>query len=270
MASKPFSFMIISTAGLLLYYTFTYSCLIHLCLFMSALMSLSTLLQVGHSAFEDQGNGSPNDFRSLFKDIFDNDNLLHDMDFFSLEPSFMEAVQGCAKTVTFPAAVACGSGVPPGTRPEAYFHANWPQLGCILVRIVVVTVKLFWSDYLKQAGLYKRNISEPSSYDGVYNSKIQPKSLIGCLVRYARQLQTAPSIHFYFAVRMAIFSGFLNCFFPCSSSQQVSDDVVGGSSNKEPSSKDSKKGKSKSSSLSSSGAPIVVPYFPHNSSLSLL
>ncbi|CAL9003895.1 unnamed protein product [Prunus brigantina] len=55
---------------------------------------------------------------------------------------------------------------------------------------------------------------------------------------------------------MAIFSGFLNCFFPCSSSHQVSDDA-GGSCNKEPSSKDSKKGKSKSSSSSSSGAPIV-------------
>ncbi|PQQ14120.1 chaperone protein dnaJ GFA2 mitochondrial [Prunus yedoensis var. nudiflora] len=58
---------------------------------MSALMSSSTLLQVGHSAFEDQGNGSPNDFRNLFKDIFDND--------VSLEPSFVEAVEGCAKTV---------------------------------------------------------------------------------------------------------------------------------------------------------------------------
>ncbi|ONI20286.1 hypothetical protein PRUPE_2G007000 [Prunus persica] len=69
MASKPFSFMIISTAGLLL----RIPCLIHFCLFMSALMSLSTLLQVGHSAFEDQGNGSPNDFRNLSKDIFDND-----------------------------------------------------------------------------------------------------------------------------------------------------------------------------------------------------
>ncbi|BFG20123.1 hypothetical protein CerSpe_063970 [Prunus speciosa] len=57
------------------------------------------IVKVGHSAFEDQGNGSPNDFRNLFKDIFDND--------VSLEPSFVEAVEGCAKTVTFPAAVAC-------------------------------------------------------------------------------------------------------------------------------------------------------------------
>ncbi|KAB2594678.1 chaperone protein dnaJ 1 [Pyrus ussuriensis x Pyrus communis] len=41
----------------------------------------------------------------------------------TLELSFMETVQGCAKTVSFQAAVACeacgGSGVPPGTRPES-------------------------------------------------------------------------------------------------------------------------------------------------------
>ncbi|ERN10850.1 hypothetical protein AMTR_s00027p00246570 [Amborella trichopoda] len=40
----------------------------------------------------------------------------------SLEISFMEAVQGCTKTVTFQTAVPCetcdGTGVPPGTRPE--------------------------------------------------------------------------------------------------------------------------------------------------------
>lgn len=42
---------------------------------MPALMSLSTLFQVGHDAFEDQGNGFPNDFRNPFKDIFD-DNVM--------------------------------------------------------------------------------------------------------------------------------------------------------------------------------------------------
>ncbi|XP_008231339.1 PREDICTED: chaperone protein dnaJ GFA2, mitochondrial [Prunus mume] len=86
--------------------------------------------EVGHAAFEDQGNGFPNDFRNPFKDIFD-DNIFNifrqnfggqDIKV-SLELSFMEAVQGCSKTVTFPAAVACedcgGSGVPPGTRPES-------------------------------------------------------------------------------------------------------------------------------------------------------
>ncbi|ERN13326.1 hypothetical protein AMTR_s00041p00094410 [Amborella trichopoda] len=40
----------------------------------------------------------------------------------SLEISFMEAVQGCTKTVTFQTAVPCetcdGTGVPPGTRPK--------------------------------------------------------------------------------------------------------------------------------------------------------
>ncbi|KAH0981506.1 hypothetical protein GBA52_008683 [Prunus armeniaca] len=86
--------------------------------------------EVGHAAFEDQGNGFPNDFRNPFKDIFD-DNIFNifrqnfggqDIKV-SLELSFMEAVQGCSKTVSFPAAVACedcgGSGVPPGTRPES-------------------------------------------------------------------------------------------------------------------------------------------------------
>ncbi|KAL6288429.1 hypothetical protein ACE6H2_005939 [Prunus campanulata] len=57
---------------------------------------------------------------------------------------------------------------------------------------------------------------------------------------------------------MAIFSSILNCFMPLSNSQ-VSDDA--GGSAKAPSLKESKKSKSKSSS----GAPIIVSYFPHNS-----
>ncbi|CAL9084776.1 unnamed protein product [Musa textilis] len=40
----------------------------------------------------------------------------------SLEISFMEAVQGCTKIVTFQSAVTCescgGAGIPPGTKPE--------------------------------------------------------------------------------------------------------------------------------------------------------
>ncbi|VVA20395.1 PREDICTED: chaperone dnaJ GFA2 mitochondrial [Prunus dulcis] len=62
---------------------------------------------VGHSAFEDQGNGSPNDFRNLFKDIFDNDVEV----VFLLAPDLnhVSAVKGLA-----------------------------------------------WRDYLKQAGLYKK------------------------------------------------------------------------------------------------------------------
>ncbi|CAL9074257.1 unnamed protein product [Musa textilis] len=47
----------------------------------------------------------------------------------SLEISFMEAVQGCTKTITFQAPVNCracgGSRVPPGTRPETC----WPCRG---------------------------------------------------------------------------------------------------------------------------------------------
>ncbi|KAH0981523.1 hypothetical protein GBA52_008700 [Prunus armeniaca] len=64
---------------------------------------------------------------------------------------------------------------------------------------------------------------------------------------------------------MAIFSPILNCFMPLSNSQ-VSDDA--GGSAKAPSLKESKKSKSKPSS--SSGAPIIVSYFPHNSYRSLL
>ncbi|KAM1064651.1 hypothetical protein ACFX15_028113 [Malus domestica] len=85
--------------------------------------------QMGHDAYENQGNGFPNDFRNPFKDIFD-ENIFNifrqnggqDIKV-TLELSFMEAVQGCAKTVSFQAAVPCeacgGSGVPPGTRPES-------------------------------------------------------------------------------------------------------------------------------------------------------
>ncbi|EXB93785.1 Chaperone protein dnaJ 1 [Morus notabilis] len=87
--------------------------------------------EVGHAAFEDnEGNGFPNDFRNPFTDIF-NDNIFNmfrqnlggsDIKV-ALELSFMEAVQGCTKTVSFQAEVPCescgGSGVPPGTRPES-------------------------------------------------------------------------------------------------------------------------------------------------------
>ncbi|XP_065042321.1 chaperone protein dnaJ GFA2, mitochondrial-like isoform X3 [Musa acuminata AAA Group] len=53
----------------------------------------------------------------------------------SLEISFMEAVQGCTKTITFQAPVNCracgGSGVPPGTRPETC----WRCRGSGMVRL---------------------------------------------------------------------------------------------------------------------------------------
>ncbi|XP_050385282.1 chaperone protein dnaJ GFA2, mitochondrial [Argentina anserina] len=86
--------------------------------------------EVGHTAFEEQGSGFPNDFRNPFKDIFEDNIFNMFRQNFSgqdikipLELSFMEAVQGCTKTVTFQATVACeacgGSGVPPGTRPES-------------------------------------------------------------------------------------------------------------------------------------------------------
>ncbi|GMY22330.1 chaperone protein dnaJ GFA2, mitochondrial-like [Fagus crenata] len=87
--------------------------------------------QVGHEAYVQQGDGGfPNDFHNPFKDFF-RDNIFED--FFSrrlggedvkvsLELSFMEAVQGSTKTLTFQTHVACepcgGRGVAPGVKPE--------------------------------------------------------------------------------------------------------------------------------------------------------
>ncbi|XP_075643337.1 chaperone protein dnaJ GFA2, mitochondrial [Castanea sativa] len=87
--------------------------------------------QVGHEAYVQQGDGGvPNDFHNPFKDFF-RDNIFED--FFgrrlggedvkvSLELSFMEAVQGSTKTVTFQTHLPCepcgGRGVAPGVKPE--------------------------------------------------------------------------------------------------------------------------------------------------------
>uniref|UniRef100_A0A804PUL6 Uncharacterized protein n=1 Tax=Zea mays TaxID=4577 RepID=A0A804PUL6_MAIZE len=65
------------------------------------------------------GGGGMNDF---FRNIFgDRDFRGRDVKV-ALELSFMEAVQGCSKTVTFQTSVTCeicgGAGVPPGTTPE--------------------------------------------------------------------------------------------------------------------------------------------------------
>ncbi|KAL5714933.1 Chaperone protein dnaJ gfa2 [Ranunculus cassubicifolius] len=91
--------------------------------------------QVGHDAYEQHANGSapggpggPGGFNP-FKDIFDFINPFDgggfrlDLDVkVSLDLSFMEAVRGCSKTVTFEATLACedcgGTGHPPGTKPE--------------------------------------------------------------------------------------------------------------------------------------------------------
>uniref|UniRef100_A0A2N9F6R7 CR-type domain-containing protein n=1 Tax=Fagus sylvatica TaxID=28930 RepID=A0A2N9F6R7_FAGSY len=89
--------------------------------------------QVGHEAYVQQGDGGfPNDFHNPFKDFF-RDNIRFFEDFFSrrlggedvkvsLELSFMEAVQGSTKTLTFQTHVACepcgGRGVAPGVKPE--------------------------------------------------------------------------------------------------------------------------------------------------------
>ncbi|XVE74234.1 hypothetical protein DITRI_Ditri11bG0182200 [Diplodiscus trichospermus] len=72
--------------------------------------------QVGHEAFEQQQNSSGFSEEDFNPFKFSN---LHDI---AVELSFMEAVQGCSKTVTFQAPVLChacgGEGVPPGVKPE--------------------------------------------------------------------------------------------------------------------------------------------------------
>lgn len=97
--------------------------------------------QVGPDAFEQAsaGGGGAGPFNAggfdPFADIFGGGagadffkNIFRDRDFggqdikVSLEISFMEAVQGCTKTLNFQTAVPCaacgGNGAPPGTRPE--------------------------------------------------------------------------------------------------------------------------------------------------------
>ncbi|KHN49029.1 Chaperone protein dnaJ 1, mitochondrial [Glycine soja] len=90
--------------------------------------------QVGHDAYVNQestngfgGNSGFNPFEQMFRDhVTTYWTCLRKCIFcFSqtfIELSFMEAVRGCNKTITFQTEVLCntcgGSGVPPGTRPE--------------------------------------------------------------------------------------------------------------------------------------------------------
>ncbi|OMO80849.1 hypothetical protein COLO4_23907 [Corchorus olitorius] len=77
--------------------------------------------QVGHDAFEQQheNGGFSEDFNPF------NFSNFHDI---AIELSFMEAVQGCTKTLTFQAPVLCqacgGEGVPPGVKPERCQHCG--------------------------------------------------------------------------------------------------------------------------------------------------
>ncbi|KAI4333169.1 hypothetical protein L6164_018008 [Bauhinia variegata] len=89
--------------------------------------------QVGHDAYVNQqstgfgGNSGFNPFEQIFRDNEFVKSFFHqniggeDVKAF-VEISFMEAVQGCTKTVQFQTDIPCstcgGSGVPPGTRPE--------------------------------------------------------------------------------------------------------------------------------------------------------
>uniref|UniRef100_A0A2P2L3G4 Uncharacterized protein n=1 Tax=Rhizophora mucronata TaxID=61149 RepID=A0A2P2L3G4_RHIMU len=91
--------------------------------------------ELGHDAFEQQttngyqpgGPGFDNPFADFFRmdDIFGNvfKQKLGGQDVkVTIEISFMEAIQGCTKTVTFQTDLPCeacrGEGVPPGVRPE--------------------------------------------------------------------------------------------------------------------------------------------------------
>ncbi|KAG0486099.1 hypothetical protein HPP92_008194 [Vanilla planifolia] len=72
------------------------------------------------SPFDDFfSGGGMNDF---FKNIFRDRDFGGDDVKISLEISFMEAVQGCTKTLSFQSSLPCescgGSGMPPGTKPE--------------------------------------------------------------------------------------------------------------------------------------------------------
>ncbi|KAF5203912.1 chaperone protein DnaJ-like [Thalictrum thalictroides] len=99
----------------------------------------STYDQIGHDAFEQHSAGGDasgfhggfNPFEDLFKNSGGGMNDFFNMfrrDYggpdvkVTLELSFMEAVQGCSRSVTFQTDVSCddcgGTGVPPGTRPE--------------------------------------------------------------------------------------------------------------------------------------------------------
>jgi len=76
------------------------------------------------SGSDPAGQGFPqgNPFGDIFTDIFDNAYRGGQDVKVSVELSFMEAVQGCRKTVTYEADTFCGtcngSGVPPGTVPK--------------------------------------------------------------------------------------------------------------------------------------------------------
>ncbi|WVZ00271.1 hypothetical protein V8G54_026340 [Vigna mungo] len=89
--------------------------------------------QIGHNAYVNQqssgfgGDSGFNPFEQIFRDHDFVKSFFHqniggeDVKTF-IELSFMEAVRGCTKNVTFQTEVLCntcgGSGVPPGTRPE--------------------------------------------------------------------------------------------------------------------------------------------------------
>lgn len=117
--------------------------------------------QVGHDAYVNQqsngfgGDAGFNPFEQIFRDHDFVKNFFHqnvggeDVKTF-VELSFMEAVQGCSKTVSFQTDVLCnacgGSGVPPGTRPETCKRCkgsgvNFVQAGIFRMESTCTTCK---------------------------------------------------------------------------------------------------------------------------------
>ncbi|KAF2293629.1 hypothetical protein GH714_003519 [Hevea brasiliensis] len=80
---------------------------------------VSKAYEVGHDAYERNLNGDFHPGGPGFDNPFDS---FFRMDDVAIELSFMEAVQGCTKTITFQADIPCeacrGEGIPPGVRPQ--------------------------------------------------------------------------------------------------------------------------------------------------------
>jgi molecular chaperone DnaJ len=116
--------------------------------------------QVGHDAFEQQftPGGDPGPGFNPFADMFRMNDIFGDLynsriggnDIkIGMEISFMEAVQGCTKTVSFQTEVHCdacdGEGAPPGVKPETCRRCKGSgveliQTGMVSIRTTAVNV----------------------------------------------------------------------------------------------------------------------------------
>ena len=113
--------------------------------------------QLGHETSENNVHGGGigggqwgPDFYS-FTDIFNTDNIFNIIFYRGMvgkdvkvlvELSFMEAVQGCTKTLTFQTDLPCeacdGAGVPLGTRPETCQTCRGSGMVCLLTAMFLI------------------------------------------------------------------------------------------------------------------------------------